>query len=754
MKSINDSRFFNLALALAVLSLSLLFFTDSAQSDAPSLVQKVMVKGNHRIEAAAILNVMKTKAGAPYDPHLISEDVKAVYKMGWFEDVRMEIEMQAGRRVLVVVVKEQATIRQILITGNDAFNDEKIMENIDIKSGSILNIFNIRRNVLAIESLYKGDNYHGVKVSYTIKPIAQYQADLEFIITEGKKIRIKTISFDGNTAYTDKQLKKKIKTSEKGFFSWLTSSGEFDKEKLQQDSYIITDLYQNNGYAEARVGEPEVEYKDEWIYILIKINEGPRFKMGKVDLSGELIAPKAEMLEKISCGKEPWYNREVIRKDILTLTDLYGDQGYAHAEIVPEISKQPDAGMVDITFFLTRNEPVYFEKIHIHGNTKTRDKVIRREFKVGEQELYNGTRLKRSVADLHRLEYFEDIKVNPQPGSAKDRMVLDVEVTEKATGTFSIGGGYSAVDKLYAMASVSERNFLGRGQIMEFAVQTGGVSRQYSFNFTEPWLFDIPLSAGFNAYKMERDYDDYDRDSTGSGIRLGYPLFDFVRGYVRYDFDVSTIDNISPQASPYLLEGRSTESSVSLSLVYDSRNRMFNPSEGSRHDITVQYAGLGGDIGFTKLTAETGWYFPVFWGTVVFLHGEGGHIIENSSKYLPDYDRFYLGGINSLRGYDWRDVSPINEDGVKIGGTDFLQANAEYLVPIIKDSGLVGLVFLDSGNTWTDEGDSYDGLRKSAGFGIRWFSPMGPLRLERGYVIDRQPGEDSGRWEFSMGGSF
>ena len=649
-------------------------FTDAEET---VVIKKLVVQGNHRIESDAILRVVKTKAGDPYNAALLSDDLQSIYAMGWFDDIRVEVEKQAIGNTVFFVVKEKATIREITFSGNDEFDDEKITENIDISSGSILNMFKIRRNILAIESLYKADNYHNVKVTYKIEPIDENLANLEFVIDEGEKVRIKTISFDGNTAYTKKELLKKMETSEKGFFSWLTSSGDYDKEKLQQDLYIITDLYQNNGYAEARVGDPELEYKDEWIYVLIKINEGPRFKMGKVDLTGEFILQKQEMLAKVTSSGQEYFNREAIRQDMLTLTDMYADQGFAHAEVVPQINTDHETLTVDLTFHLKKNEPVYFEKINIHGNTKTRDKVIRREFKVAEQELYSSSKLKRSIADLHRLDYFEDIKVNPQPGTAKDQMVMDIEVVEKATGTFTVGGGYSGIDKLYAMASVSERNFLGRGQILEFSVQAGSTSRQYNLGFTEPWLFDIPLSAGVDLYKMERDYDDYDRDSTGGGLRLGYPLFDFTRGYVRYGYDSSTIDNISVGASPYILPGTSVESSITVSMVYDSRNRTFNASEGSTHTVAVKYAGIGGDIGYTELTAGTGWYFPLFWSTVGFLHSKGGHIIENS-KYLPDYDRYYLGGINSVRGYDYQDISPINADGIKIGGTEFVQFNAEY----------------------------------------------------------------------------
>ncbi len=740
---------------MLIIVLNLIFLTTAvAGAEDAVLIQQVLVQGNQRIEDDAILRVTRAKAGDVYSDALLSEDLQAIYNMGWFDDVRVEVEKNLDGNTVIFIIKEKPTIRETIFSGNAVLDDEELKENVDISSGSILNIFKIRRNIKIIESLYKDKNYHNAKVSYIIEPLEDSQANLEFEIEEGEKVRIKTITFDGNSAYDSKELLKIMETSEKGFWSWLTSSGELNREELQQDIYQLSAFYQNNGYAEARIGEPEIEYRDEWIYILIKINEGPRFKMGQVDLKGDFIILKEELITHIMVDEEAYFNRDVIRQDVLALTDIYADRGYAHADVFPEIGTDPENLTVDITFHITKNKPVYFERINIHGNTKTRDKVIRRELKVYEQELYSSRRLKRSVSDLYRQDFFEDVKVKPQRGSAEDQMILGIEVVEKPTGTFTFGGGYSAVDKLYVMASVSERNFLGRGQILEFAVQTGGTSRQYSFGFTEPWLFDIPLSAGIDAYKQEREYDDYDRDSFGGGVRFGYPLFDFTRGYIKYAYDVSDIDNISEEASPYIFPGRNVESSVSLSVVYDSRNRQFNPSEGSKHSLTFKYSGLGGNIGFSKVTAETGWYFPLFWGTVGFLHGEGGYIWERSEKYLPDYERFYLGGINSVRGFDWREISPVIDDDIEIGGTEFVQFNVEYLFPIIKESGLVGLFFYDAGNTWADEGTSDSGLRDSFGFGIRWFSPMGPLRLERGYIIDPQPGEGSGRWEFSMGGSF
>ena len=740
-----------LGLILAI-SLCLIFITSLAPASVT--VKDVQIKGNQRIEDDAILRVVETRPGDPYDEKQLSRDIESIFAMGYFDDIRVETETEPDGKVVIFRVEEKPTIKLIEVSGNRVYEDQEIKDNIDITSGSILNIFRIKRNIKQIETLYQEKNYHNVKVTYKVEELDHNQANLEFQIDEGKKLRIREIRFEGNEAFDDKTLKKKMKTSKKGFFSWLTGSGDLDTETLNQDMMKLSDFYHNNGYAEARIGEPEIIYKDNWIYIEIKIDEGKRFKMGEVRLAGDLIQPAESLHEKLASPEEEYFNRQAIRQDVMTLSDVYSDDGYARADIVPEIQKQEEAQAIDIIFHIQKNEPVYFERIVIEGNTKTRDKVIRRELEVYEGEKYDGSGLKKSIRELYRLDYFQDVKVRRQQGSADDQMILNIQVEEKPTGTFSFGGGYSGVDGMYVMTSISERNLFGRGQHLDFRIQAGGSSQQYDISFTEPWLFDTQLSMTVEANKWERDYDEYDRDSRGGALRFGYPVFDYTRAYIQYAYDVSTIDNVTEAFKSVIAEGEFVESSVSTSLVYDSRNRRFNPTEGSKHRLTLEYAGIGGDIGFTKVTAETGWYFPLFWKTVGFLHGETGYVTRNAGKILPDYERFYLGGINSLRGFDWRDVSPLNDEGIAIGGEKYVQFNVEYLVPLLMEQGLVGLVFYDTGNAYAEGPIKLDEMRESWGYGIRWYSPMGPLRLERGHILDRKEDEDSSRWEFSIGGSF
>jgi outer membrane protein insertion porin family len=729
-------------------------------------VEDVIITGNKRIESEAIKRILKTKKGDMYLARQLREDLKSIYKMGYFSDVRVEASSIPRGKVVTFEVAENQTIRNIGIKSNKKIDDEKIKDLISVKSGSILNISKLQGDLRQIENLYKEKGYHHVKVTYEIKPVSENRADLDFVVAEGEKVLIKAIRFDGNNVYDSEKLKDLMKTNEKGFFSWFTSSGDLDHEVLGQDVSKIAAYYHNHGYIQAKVAEPELTYEGKWIYINIKIDEGPQFKVGKVDIEGALIQPKEELLEKIKITKEKVYNRELIREDVLTLQDIYSDVGYAYADISPRIDQDPEKLTANITYLIDKGAPVYFEKIVITGNTKTRDKVIRRELPVYEQELFSGKRLKRGVRNLYRLEFFEDIKINTTKGSTDDKMLLKIDVTEKPTGAFSFGGGYSSMDGPFIVVSISQRNLFGRGQILNLRGQLGGESTTYSLSFTEPWLFDIPLSAGFDLYDMTRDYDTYDKDSRGGTIRFGYPVFDYTRAYLSYNYDRANIEDIVTDEAPKSIRdmvGENVGHTINMTLRRDSRDRIFNPTEGSNNSIMVEHAGtpMGGNIGFTKYIADSGWYIPLFWDTVSMLHGRIGYIgnglQDDPDDYkMPDWERFYLGGMGSVRGYDWRDISPMDEEGNKVGGNKMVQFNVELVFPLVKDEGLMGVLFYDMGNAY-DNGKDIDlgELRRSAGYGFRWYSPIGPIRLEYGYILDDKEGKKGkGRWEFTMGTVF
>jgi len=717
----------------------------------------VRIEGNQRIETDAIRRVIKVKEGDVFSAKSVDEDLKAVYGMGYFDDVQVQTERRADGVALVFRVTEKPTVRSVRVSGNIVFDEEEVKKNLTLKKGSILNVFTVRNDLRRIEEMYKEKNYHNVKVNYEITPQQNNQADVQYSIEEGSKLLIKKIQFTGNTAFSDSKLKGEITTSEKSILSWFTSAGDLNQDILNQDSARLTAFYHNNGYIRARVGDPQVDFEADGIVVNFKISEGPRFKVGKVDLSGDLILPKEELMKKLKITKEPFYNRETLRADVIALTDLYTDEGYAYADISPKVDQDNEKLLADITLQIDKRNQVYFERIQISGNTKTRDKVIRRELRVYEGELYRGSQLKRGIRNLNRLDYFQNVKVDTSKGSAEDKMKMNVEVTEKNTGAFSIGAGYSTMENAFVTGSISERNFLGRGQTLGLRGQVGSKTQRYVLSFTEPWLFDIPLSAGAELYKWDYEFDDYDKDSIGGKTRFSYPLYDFIRGYFTYTLDYTDIRNVDENAALSIKkdEGTHLTSSITLMPKYDSRDSIFNAKSGAMHSIEYEFAGLGGDVGFNKIIGDTGWYFPLFWKFIGLVHGRAGYVKKLPNWDLPDYDKFYLGGINSLRGFKRDDLAP-QENGSSVGGEKFVQGNFEIKFPLLEEQGIFLILFLDTGAVYSeDESWDFNKLRESAGPELRWLSPIGPIRLAYGFILDPKSGDSgSGGFEFSMASAF
>jgi len=740
------------------------------------VINNIVILGNERMGTDSIMRAMNTKIGDPYIPARLSQDLEIIYRMGYFDDIRIEAETDPDSGLTVIFhVKEKPTIYKILIKGNSVFDEEKIRENIDISMGSILNIYNVQENISRIEAMYKEKNYHNVQVDYELKSKDHNQTEIIFRITENDKVYIRKITFVGNKDYTEEDLEDLMANQEKGFWSFFTSSGNLDSEKLQHDVMRLQNHYHNNGYIDARIGEPQVVIKKTKIEITIKVFEGKKYEVGDIDITGDLILPKKKMIKLLKLKSKKLYKRESIREDLTFLTDLYGNAGYAYADIYPKVKKEDmeNKSIVHISYHIDQGNKVYFDRIVITGNTKTRDKVIRRRLRIFEQELYSGIGIKHSINELKRLDFFEDVQVDTQKGTRPNTMDLKITVKEKPTGMFTLGGGYSSVDHAFVMGSISKRNLFGRGQILEAKGQIGGSTNQFNISFTEPWLFDMPLSFGIDLFNWTREYDEYDKDSKGAGVRLGYPIFRNTRGYISYRYDRAEIYNLQYDA-PYSIrnvEGVNETNSTTVSLRYDTTDHPFNPSRGMDHSISVEYAGgfLGGDIGFTKYRLEMSKFFPLFWHTVFLIHAEGGYVKERSDEIIPDYELFHLGGINSLRGFEWEDLSPeedvvysYNLDGsknyvtTKVGGNKYVQFNVEFIFPIVRQHGLVGLFFYDTGSVQKDGYRiQFDELRESAGYGIRWFSPMGPIRLEYGYILDPKGDESSdGRWEFTIGTMF
>jgi outer membrane protein insertion porin family len=722
-------------------------------------IDSIHVAGNRRIEKAAVLAVVSANAGDRLDYEKLDKDLRDIYKMGFFEDVRMETEDGPSGKVVTFHVKEKPSVGKIVFEGNNKIDDDDLKKGLGISLYSILDNNEVKQSINRLKELYREKGYYNAQIEETTETIPNNEVMLKYKIEEHDKVYIEKIEFVGNKHFDDNVLKKLIETNTKWFLSWITKAGILDRKKLEFDVHKLTAFYHNHGFIKAKVDEPKVVYDDaiNGLVVTFDIVEGHQYGVDKVAVQGDLIEPADDLLKKVQIGKEKAFNREVLRRDILALRDVYADHGYAYAEIKPIVNENDETFLADITYDLSKGAKVRFERITISGNTVTRDKVIRRELKVIEGEYFSGQKLKQSTANLNRLGFFEDVQMETTKGSSDDLMRLDVKVKERGTRTFSVGAGYSSAYSAFVMFEIADENFMGYGQKLQATARIGGKNTEFDVRFVEPWLFDTQWSFGMDLYKWDQEYTDYSRDAMGAALNLGYPLDfidDYTRALIRYDYDNSRIYDVQETSGPlYDMKGRNVTSSATLTFKRDSRDHLWNTTKGSINELSGQFAGIGGDEKFLKYRARTAWFFPMFWDTVFMVQGRWGYIQDRGK--LSVFQKFFLGGINTVRGFDYESISPRDANGYRVGGTGMMCYNVEYRFPVLKEQGLVGLVFFDAGNVFDpDYGVPWgiDGIKKSAGAGVRWYSPIGPLRLEYGFNLDRTGDESSGRWEFSIGG--
>ncbi len=728
-------------------------------ADRETKIASIAPAGNKKIDSGAILQNIQTKSGDLYDPENLKKDLRSIFKMGWFDDVQIEMNQGINGKDIVFRVIEKPVIQTIEYSGIDELDDKKVKDVVTIKEQSILNPAEVNKAADAIQLLYKSKGYYNTTVTPEITFPTSDTAKILFKIDEGEKIYIKKIAFQGNATFDGDELEDEIETDTKGFFSWITDSGLLDYDKLNQDTGRITNFYGNHGFLETKIGDPIVKQENEWLYITFIIEEGTRFKVGKIDIEGDLLDSKETMLKMISLRKEKYISRKILREDILKISDFYAEKGYANADIRPKIDKVDD-DTLNITINISKKELVYINRINITGNTRTRDNVIRRELKVEEGGIFNAKAIRDSVQKLQYLAYFDEVNVTPEKSFNDSTVDVNIEVKDKSTGAFTIGAGYSSVDHLLFMGEIAENNFLGRGDTLSLSAALGGSSSKYNLKYKNPHVYDSQLSWGFDLFDTQREYDDYTKDSTGGSFSLGYPVWEQWRAYGTYGYTDTTLSDVDDDASYIIRNSQDIHitSEFTISLLRDSRNRQFGASKGSRNTISVEYAGgpMGGDSEFTKIQATSSWYFPLFWNSVFHVKGSAGQAFENETDKLPVYERFYLGGLRSIRGFDYGKVSPKDPDtDERIGGDKMWFTNFEYIFPLATDSGVNGVIFFDMGNVYNDDEDwDFSDYKKSVGFGIRWFSPLGPLRLEWGYNLDPLEDEDNQVWDFTIGGVF
>ncbi len=724
-------------------------------------IAAITTKGNNRIDSGAILRKISTQRGSVYNQAALREDLKEIYKMGYFNNVQIDVADGTNGKEVTFLVEEKPVIQSVEFLGISQLKEEDVKAVANIRDNLILNPVQIDKAKKAILTLYKSKGFY----DSIVKVVTTYPNDegavVKFIINEGKKIYIKEIKIEGNEAFSDSKILDQIQTGERWFMSWLTEAGLLDQTKIAQDTKLIQAFYSDNGYLDVRVDNPVIEQKGEWLYITFKIDEGPRYKVGKVEIAGSGKDDRQQLLGILKTPEEEYISRKVIRSDILKLTDHYAEQGYAFADIKPSFQKVGNDKM-NILFNIDKGNLVYVDRIIIRGNTRTHDNVIRRELRIEEGGIFDSKALRLSSQALQRLQFFEEVSITPEPAMDPNRMTIIISVKERSTGSFSIGAGYSSADKLLFMGKIAENNFLGRGDSLSLSANIGGSSTYFNLAYTNPRLNDSQLSWGLDAFHTSREYDDYTRKSSGGGLRIGYPIWEKWKIYGNYSLTSTDLTDVQDTAS-YIIRNSVNihlTSAIKLSLVRDTRNLRFGATKGSRNVLSVKYAGgpLGGDAQFTKVEGTSGWYIPLFWGTSFHIKLAAGKVFENETDKLPVYERFYLGGLSSVRGFKYARISPIDPvSGERVGGDKMWFSNLEYIFPLLKTQGVNGLLFFDAGQVSADDMELIsigDDLKKAAGIGLNWLSPMGPLKFVLGYNLDPADNEDDSVFDFSIGGSF
>ena len=793
-------------LALVGLVVSLLALPVKAASQGNVTLRDVKISGNVRVEDDGIRLHLKSKAGESFNSATVEQDVKAIYRMGFFDDVQAELSPDG---VLTYAVKEKPYVRELRIQGASQVSREKIEAALGLSQRTILDRGKVAEGVDKVRKLYTDQGYVNVAVDYAVSVESNNQAVVELDIVEGGRLLIKRISFEGNKAFSEGELRDQIATKEEWIFSFITNRGVLDRDMLTNDVAILSQFYNDHGYVENKVDDPVILRARDGLDVVFRVHEGPQYRVGKVEIGGDLIQDGKQMLKSVKLTTGQIFRGSRLREDITTLSDMYSNKGFAFVQVDPVTNIDQGQKIVNVALVITKGPPVYFNRVLVAGNTKTRDKVVRRELLASEQELFAGTKVTQSRNALQRTGYFEDVQITSKKTSQPDTVDLQVDVKEGPTGTFQVGAGYSSGDGFLFNANIAEKNLMGKGQGVSGVFSIGSTRQDFILSATDPYFNDSRMALGIEAFNTEREFTDFDEKKLGFGVNTSYPLndfrmpffgrprpsrepgsdelasnatpsmWDYMRGGVSYNLTRETINNVDNDAPESIQseKGTSLTSAVTPGFTYDSRDHFFAPTEGTKSAFSVKVAGLGGDSRFIKTDLSGRWHYPLLkdpkWGGayVLALGGSVGYGIglaerNNGKKDLPIFERYFLGGINSIRGFAERSIGPrepsdcsTDENGQTVcsstdvvGGERSLVINAEILFPIMEEYGIRGVAFFDMGNAVGDvESFNFSSMRRSVGAGVRWMSPFGPLRVELGFPLKKHSDDETSVLGFSIG---
>lgn len=727
-----------------------------AQPPPAIVIKELAVEGNRRVQEAVILGRVQSKLGGPFNPALLSEDLRAIFGLGFFDDVKMRVEDFEGGVKIVFAVSERPFVRDIDFTGNKKIATTVLQEKIALKLGSVYNPVDVQQAREKLKEHYEEEGYFEAQITPEVEKFSDGDVRVAFLIDEGRRISIDRIVIVGNQGLSARDIKSTMIVQEREYY---ILRGTVQRQKLDEDIERIVALYNDHGYIQARVESHDIAIDRERarVIITIRVVEGPQYRVDLVTLTGVTLLPESEIRRQLKFKPGDVFSRSSLRESVNGITDLYSTIGRASADITPRTEQIAATAKVNVTMEIVEGPVVYVERINISGNLRSEDKILRREVPMVEGDLFTLQKLTRARQRLINLNYFDMVNVTTSPGSDKTKIIVNVEVTEKPTGIFSVGGGYSSADSFVGTIDLTQRNFLGKGYEASIRIRAGALTQQGIISFTDPWFLDRPLSAGVDLYSTMRVFTDYRYDSTGGALRLSHPFAEYWRWHLGYRISRDNIGHLSDNViSPDLLEQKGTRvtSMVSGSITRDSRDNYQSPSRGGQTGISLDVAGLGGDSRFVKAIASTSYFKPVWFGHIVSGRIEVGYSFGwGDDGKVPIFERFYLGGPNSLRGWKFRQVSPHDSTGFAVGGTSEVLGNTEYLIPLPFGLRLAG--FFDIGNVYAAGARAdISALRSDVGGGVRWLSPFGPLRLDYGVKLDRKAGEDLGAFQFSVGSAF
>ncbi len=760
-------------LLLNILLISTFTSASSSIGEAKNLfkIDIIEVLGTKKVEAEAILEKIDAKTGESLNTYTLKEDIKKIYEMKYFESVEAHHKIVKGKNHLVLKVIEKPIISKISFTGNDEVSGDDLKEQVKTREFNILDVNTIKSDIQLLQKYYEEKGFYLASVTYDLTKNEFGGLDLIFNVKEFDKVTVKKIIFLGNHDLPDEDLKAMMSTQEETLFSGMSGSGNFKEFNFKTDVERLKYLYKSKGYLQINIGNPVITVSEDkkWIFITIDVKEGPKFDVNNIFFNGELLFTESEMREKVDLRSGKVYSEETLRRDIQVLTEMYQDKGYAFANVLRRLQIVPGENKVDIHYSFEKGQVAYFGKVIVKGNTKTRDKVVRRELRVYEGMKYSGSLLRKSKENVNRLGFFEPGSVifNTVSPRGKDN-ILDVEITvkERQTGQISLGAGYSTATKGFFQASIAQNNFRGLGQNLNLNVSLSENQKTYNLGFTEPYFLDSKWTAGADIYKTSNGLiSSFSSEKYGGDIRVGYPIFEYTRLFLTLRHEVTEIEDVRNPTIDLDTEN-GTAATLKTTLRYDKRDNIFEPTKGVYASISFENAGMYGDQFWLKGAFEGRYYYPVYEELVFRSRLKLEQITKTvADKDVPRTEKFQMGGSRNMRGYNYEDIGPQELledkqdagtfDTFNVGGQFSILSQFEFEHPLVKEAGLKWVVFFDAGNVYADEFNPEKfTLRQDYGFGFRWFSPIGVLRFEFGYPIDPKEDEGGQQFHFDIGQLF